>query len=213
MVVRKMMPENTAQPASPDEVEQEFLESLRQAAFLFEREANGRFQGSILACKAVARFIYRRGGGAELAGPFFQIAAAFEDLDRGGKPRLFSKKTVPEKERERSPERRHIHMLAAAALEVSVRLTPRGSRAWDEDTKKMSHAADRIARHVNKWPGMAAQTVTSRTVIAWRNQQRKLSKAARKPFDLVVEKILADPAPQKELDRLLRSGPPGHFRN
>jgi hypothetical protein len=144
------MPENSvAKPAGPDEVEEEFMETLRQAAFIFEREKDGRFHGSIFACKAVARFIHRRGGGAELAGPFLQIAAAFEDLARGGKPRLFSKKSTAEKERERSPERKHVHVLAAAALEVMVRLTPRGASAWDEDTTKRTSAADRIARYVN----------------------------------------------------------------
>jgi hypothetical protein len=100
--------------SAADEVEAEFLETLRKAAFIFEREESGRFLGSILACRAAARFIHQRGGGAELAGPFLQIAAAFEDLERGGKPRLFSKKTVPQKERERSPERKHVHVIAAA---------------------------------------------------------------------------------------------------
>ena len=67
-------------------------------------------------------------------------------------------------------------MLAAAALEVMIRLTPRGARVWDENTTKRTNAADRIARYVNKWPGMGAQEVTGRTVIGWRNQQRRLSK-------------------------------------
>jgi hypothetical protein len=53
----------------PEPVEQN-LRTLRQAAFIFQNEENGRFQGSILACRAVVRFIYQRGGGAELAGPF-----------------------------------------------------------------------------------------------------------------------------------------------
>ena len=70
----------------PDQVEQEFAETLRQAAYIFEKEENGRFQGSILACKAVVRFIHQRGGGAELAGPFLQIVAAFEERKRGGNP-------------------------------------------------------------------------------------------------------------------------------
>src|SRR4029077_15209210 len=78
----------------PEQVEQEFAETLRQAAFIFENEKNGRFQGSILACRAVARFIYLRNGGAELASPFLHIAKAFEDLERGGKPKLFSTKSV-----------------------------------------------------------------------------------------------------------------------
>lgn len=184
------------------EAEQEFAETLRQAAFIFENEKNGRFQGSIVACRAVARFIYLRRGGAELAGPFLQIAAAFEELERGGKPKLFSKKSDSEKERERSPERKHIHMLSAAALEVMVQLK-----------ENRSNAADMIARHVNEWPGMGAQKVTGRTVIAWRIQQRKLSKDARKPFDTVVEKILAEPNRRQTLDRLLRSGPPGLWKS
>jgi hypothetical protein len=200
-------------PTGPGQVEQDFVETLRQAAFIFENEKNGRFQGSILACGAVARFIYQRGGGAELAGPFLQIAAAFEDLERGGKPKLFSKKSVPEKERERSPERKHIHMLAAASLEVMLKPTPRGSNIWGDDASKRSGAADMIARHVNKWPGMEAQVVTRRTVIAWRNQQRRLSESDRKPFDTVVEKILAEPNPRKTLDNLLRTGPRGHWKS
>jgi hypothetical protein len=208
------MPENSVSTTTgPDEVETEFAESLRQAAFIFEKERDGRFQGSILACRAVARFIHQRGGGAEPAGPFLQIAEAFKDLERGGKPRLFSKKTVPQKERERSPERKHVHMLAAALLEVVVGLTPRGSSAWDEDTTKRTNAADRIARYVNEWPGMGAQQVTGRTVIAWRDQQRKSGEDARKPFDHVVEKIMAEPDPRKAVDQLLRSGPPGHFKD
>src|SRR4051794_22399977 len=115
--------------AAPADLEQELMETLRCAAFIFEREKDGRFHGSVLACKAVASFIYQKGAGAELAAPFLQIAEAFNELERGGKPRLFLKKSVPEKERERSPERKHIHKLAAAALEVMIRVTPRGS-SW-----------------------------------------------------------------------------------
>jgi hypothetical protein len=195
----------------PDQVEQEFAETLRQAAYIFEKEKNGRFQGSILACRAVARFIHQRGGGAELAGPFLQIAEAFAELERGGKPRLFSKKSVPEKERERSPERKHIHRLAAVALEVLLKLRLRGSNLWGDDKSGKNDAADKIARHVNKWPGMGAQEVTGLTVIAWRNQQRKLSGDDRKPFDTLVEKILAEPNPRRTLEDLLRNGPPGHW--
>src|SRR5262249_15885842 len=122
-----MTESSNSEPARPDPVEQEFAEALRQAAYIFEKEKNCPFLGSITAYKAVVRFIYLRGGGAELAGPFQQIAAAFQELERGGKPRLFAKKSAPEKERERSPERKHIHTLAAAALEVLVGLTPRVS--------------------------------------------------------------------------------------
>jgi hypothetical protein len=111
-------------PREPDDVERDFAKTLREAAYVFEKEENGRFQGSILACRAVANFIYLRNGGAELAAPFLHIAEAFAELERGGKPRLFAKKTTPEKERERSPERKHIQMLAAAALEVMINWSP-----------------------------------------------------------------------------------------
>jgi hypothetical protein len=207
------MAENPNPATKPDEVEREFAETLRVAAFIFEKEENGRFQGSILACRAVARFIYQRNGGAELAAPFMQIAAAFEELERGGKPKLFSKKSAPDRERERSPERRHIHMLAAAALEVMVKLEPRSIKISDAETSKRDAAAARIARHVNRWPGMGAQQVTDRTIIAWRNQQRSLGKSARKPFDTVVAKMLAEPNPRKTVDQLLRSGPLGHWKS
>jgi hypothetical protein len=59
---------------------------------------------------------------------------------------------------------------------------------------------------------MGAQEVTGRTLIAWRDHQRKLSKT-RKQFDVVVEKILAEQDPRKAVDQLLRSGPPGLFKN
>jgi hypothetical protein len=187
-------------------VEREFAETLRQAAYVFEKEKNGRFLGSILACRAVVRFIYLRKGGAELAAPFLQIAEAFAELERGGKPRLFAKKTIPEKERERSPVRKHIQMLAAAALEAMIKLEPRGRG-------KRKAAAAKVARHVNRWPGMGAQDVTAQTVIAWRNQQRSSSKSARHPFEQVVTRMLAEPDPDKTVDQLLKSGPPGHWKS
>jgi hypothetical protein len=199
-------------PTGPDHVEQEFAESLRQAAYVFENEKDGRFLGSILACRTVARFIKQRNGGAELAAPFLQIAIAFEDLERGGKPRLFSKKSTPEKERERSPERKHIQLLAAVALEVLLKLSPRGANIWDDDKTKRDSAANRVARHVNKWPGMAAQQVTGLTVIAWRNRQRAQTRG-RQRFDTLVEKILAEPNPQRTVDNLLRKGPPGYWKS
>jgi hypothetical protein len=191
--------ESTSGPSGPDKDEREFLETLRQAAWIFEKEKDGRFLGSIVACRAVVRFIRLRNGGAELAGPFVQIAAAFEALERGGKPRLFSKKTVADKERERSPERKHIQRLAAAALEVLVKL---------EDER--DPAADGVARSVNRWPGMAAQDVTGATVIAWRKQQRR---SRDREFEVIVEKTLAEPDPRSAIESLLRNGPPGHWQS
>ena len=183
--------------STPDEIEREFAETLRQAASIFEKERDGRFEGSIIACRAVARFIYQRGGGAELAGPFPQIASAFEALEKGGKPTLFSKKTDPGKERARSPERKHIQMIAAAILDVLARLDD-----------QLTTTADRVARHVNGWPGMQAQEVTGATVIAWRKQ---LSRGKSKEYGSLVEKTLAEPDPRSVVEGLLRNGPPGLF--
>jgi hypothetical protein len=185
----------------PHEVEPQFAESLRQAAYVFENEKNGRFQGAILGCRAVAWFIYQRNGGAELAGPFLQIAEAFKELDRGGKPRLFSKKSVPEKQKERSPERKHMQMLTAVALEVLVRLG-----------EERSIAADKIARHVHEWPGMRAQMIKGLTVIAWRRVYRKSTEERRKLFDKITGEILAQSDPAKVVSDLLRNGPPGMFQ-
>jgi hypothetical protein len=194
------MPEQepVSRPRRPDEVELELLETLRQAAWIFEKEQDGRFQGSIIACRAVARFIHRRGGGAELAGPFAQIAAAFAFLEKGGRPTLFAKKTVPARERDRSPERKHVQRLAAAALEVLAELGD-----------PVKAAADTVARHVNRWPGMTAQELTGATVVAWRAQQRR---STSKEFAALVRKTLDEADPRATITGLLRSGPPGLFR-
>jgi hypothetical protein len=184
-------------PAKPGDVEREFAETLRQAAWICEKEKDGRFKGSIIACRAVARFIYQRDGGAELAGPFLQIAAAFEALEKGGKPTLFSKKTDPGKERARSPERKHVQMIAAAILDVLARLDD-----------PVTTTADRVARHVNGWPGMQAQEVTGDTVVAWRKQ---LSRNKSKEYRILVEKTLAESDPRSVVEGLLHNGPPGLF--
>ena len=181
----------------PDEVEREFAETLRQAAWIFEKTKGGRFQGSIIACRAAAQFISRRDGGAELAAPFLHIAEAFKCLEKGGKPRLFSKKNVPEKERERSPERKHLQMLAAMALEVCVEL-------GDE----MNIAAERIARKVNHWPSMSAQDLTGNTIVAWRKQQRRSS---NEEFAGLVAITLAEHDPRRTIEDLLTNGPPGQY--
>ena len=104
-------------------------------------------------------------------------------------------------------------MLAAAALEALVRLIPRGANAWGDGGKGRDNAANRVARSVNKWPGMEAQQVTGKTIIAWRNQQRALNTADRKRFDTVVEKILAEPSAEQTVLELLRRGPPGLWKS
>jgi hypothetical protein len=189
-------------PAStdPDELEREFFESLRQAAWIFEKESNGRFHGPVMACRAVVRFIKLRGHGVELAGPFWRIAEAFEDLERGGKPGLFAKKVSANKERDRSPERKVIHRLAAAALEGLVNL-------GDE----LSVAAAHVARYVNDWPGMGHQNVKDVTVINWRKQQQRPNNR-HQDFGFIVKAVLAGRDPRGEIESLLKNGPPALWK-
>ncbi|MGB7100562.1 MAG: hypothetical protein WBD95_17595 [Xanthobacteraceae bacterium] len=104
-----------------------------------------------------------------------------------------------------------MQMLAAAILDVLMQLKSKDAGVWSEEKK--SATADRVARHVNDWPNMENQQVTGRTVIGWRNNQKGSSEAARRPFDTVVAQILAAETPQAEVDRLLRDGPPGQFRD
>ena len=186
----------------PDDVEQQLVTTLRQAAFIFENEKNGRIQGAIVACDAVAKFIYQRGGAAQLAGPFLQIKAAFEELDKGGKPRLFAKKSDPEKKRERSPERKHVHMLAAAALHVLVKLG-----------EARTIAANEVAEYVAKWPGMSVQTIKGKTIIGWRDQQLRLPPKEQQSFRTLTEKMLQTQKSREIVNDLLRNGPPGMWQS
>ena len=148
--------------------------------------------------QAVSWFVLRKTGDTELVYPFLQIALAFAYLERGGKPRLFSKKTATIKERERSPERKQAQRLAAAALEVLMELGDAPHAA-----------ADVVARYVNGWPTMTAQEVKGATVSAWRRQQRERGGNEFKIVVLVMSQALD---PRAAVNDLLRNGPPGQFR-
>ena len=187
-----------------DKAEWELSKTLREAAWIFENEKDGRFRGPIIACQAVAHFIYLRGGGAELAGPFGQIIAAFEYLKRGGEPTLFSRKKVSEKERSRSPERKHLHMLAAVCLEVLAQLGDSVAVATDSKAS----AADRVAAGVKRWPGMA-RNVKATTIVNWRKQYRR---SGDRNFEAVVAKTMAEPDPRGAVEDLLQNGPHGQWR-
>jgi hypothetical protein len=179
----------------PDAIERELAHALQCAGWIFAKEKDGRFQGSILACQAVARFIRLRGGGGELAAPFLHIAEAFKYLEKGGTPTLFSKKSIARKERERSPERKHQQKLAAMALEVLVAL-------GDE----VAVAADKVARKVDTWPCMTAQKVTGNTVLAWRRMLRSSNN-----FKELTQSVLTMVDVRGEIEKLLANGPPGQF--
>ena len=108
-----MRGESSAAWIGRDEIEWELSKTLREAAWVFENEKNGRFHGSIAACKGVARFIYLRGGGAELAGPFGQLAARSRPCKRR-QARAFLKNGI-RKGAVAPPERKHLHTPARRA--------------------------------------------------------------------------------------------------
>jgi hypothetical protein len=193
-------PEGPPARVAPDPIERNFAENLRAAAWIFQNEKDGRFKGSILACRAVVVFINLRGGAVELAGPFNEIAEAFEALYHGGNPTLFVKRTEPRKERSRSPERKRSQMLAAACLEVLIKL-----KSFDNPKQAGAH----VARGVGSWPTLAGAKVSATTVRDWRKSQRR--QGALK-FQRIVDAILAEPNRRAEVDRLLRVGPPGSFK-
>jgi hypothetical protein len=173
----------------------ELFETLEAAAWIFENEKDGRFQGCIMACRAVARFIKRKGRAPQLASPFLHIAEAFADLEKGGNPNLFSKKTAPEKVRDRSPERKHLQIIAGIAVELLATI----------GTETVGAAAARVARSVRKWPGM--RTVTAHTVLAWRKQHRKNHR-----FVTILQEVRKAPNPLDLVNTLLREGPKGMFK-
>ncbi len=189
----------TSAPTGCAAQEEELFENLRVAAWMFENEEDGRFSGSMAACHAVIRFIHQRNRGVELAGPFHRIREAFADLEKGGNPSLFSKKTVGNKERSRSPERKHYQRLAAVALEALVEL--------DGDVKG---TAREVAQRVNRWSCWGTQKVTGNTVETWRKNLK--SRGGDDEFKKLVTLTLNEPNPRGTIDKLLRKGPLGEWR-
>jgi len=93
-------------------------------------------------------------------------------------------------------------MLASVFLDVLVKL-------GDE----LDIAAAMVARAANSWPGMGAQEVTSKTVIAWRKGFAGAEGRNHKNFVALVEMTLKEPNPKQTVDEYLRSGPPGSFQS
>ena len=93
---------------------------------------------------------------------------------------------------------------------VSSRINPdRWFPVANDVVMAQEEAADAIARHVNRWPGMIAPQLTGATVVAWRAQQRR---SKSKEFAALVGKTLDEADPRATVTGLLRSGPPGLFR-
>ncbi len=174
----------------------ELLEALWYAAERFEGRGDRGREGAQLACRAVARFIAVRHESPRLAAPLLAIGESFKDLEEGLNPPLFSRKPDA-RERERSSQRRHVQMLAAAAMEVLVQL---GRMAPD--------AGRQVARAIQKWPIIRAQAVTWTTVRNWRSQVRKGNDPRNRQFRELCEFMISRPKPEGEVEKLLRN-PPG----
>src|SRR3954464_3071726 len=95
----------------------QLLESLWYASETFRGEGDGGLEGAKLACHAVGHFIAVRHENPELAAPFSALHAALLDIERGVEPELFSRDPSL-KRRSRSSQRRHLRVLATAAVDV-----------------------------------------------------------------------------------------------
>jgi hypothetical protein len=175
-------------PDNHSQVEQRLFEDLRAAAYVHETE--NQYLGAAYACAAVAQFIRRKGQGAELAIPFIETAEAFRALDKGQKPTLFLKRSEREKERPHSPERQRLKRIAAAMLEVLVTI--------GNETRES--AAQRIARYAQHWRGMGTETISGKTIIAWRKQ---LSAQEDAEYLAVVKATLEEKDPIAKVNHYL----------
>jgi hypothetical protein len=175
----------------------ELMTGLWYAQELFKSEGDGGLEGAKAACRAVARFVAVRGENPELAGPFLALFGAFQDLEKGIEPELFSR-GAPPKERSRSSQRKHVQLFAAAIMEILVRLG-----------ETLEDAARLVAAAVDKWPELARQTVTEATITAWRDRCRSVGDPRHQQFLQIRDHILGLPNPRAEVDRALGQGPPG----
>ena len=68
-------------------LQKQLFELLRQASWVHqnphEYPAGTRWTGAIMACHAVARFIYDAGASSELAVTLLEMKEGFKDLERG----------------------------------------------------------------------------------------------------------------------------------
>jgi hypothetical protein len=173
----------------------EFLKSLFWAYTRFKEKGDGGREGVRLACEAAARLIAVRHENPELAIPFLTIAQALIDFDRGVETELFAAQPM---KRSRSGQKAHLKRMASACLEVLVK-----------KGVPLEVAARQVATGVAKWPNIGEQKIAAITIENWREAERRRSPgAARIHFDKLCDYILDLEDPVKEVERLLRDGPP-----
>jgi hypothetical protein len=183
-------------------LQKQLFELLRQASWVHqnphENPAGTRWTGAIMACHAVARFIYDAGASSELAVTLLEMKEGFKDLERGTVPPIFSLNPEP-LIRDRSSHRKFHHDWAAAILEMAID----GGEGEEE-------AATRIARSVNEWPALRNQQVTATTLINWRKTIKGGSLEERQSFKGICKALRSEPDGGKaEIERTLAEGPRG----
>jgi len=190
-------------PGAPDymtlqEVFDEWLGGLWVAFQQYRNAGDDGRGGARLACQKTAQFIAHRWEKPELAAPFMAIDRAIFDIQENRYPEIFTLNKEP-RARSRSQLGHFSKMFVAALLEVAVRLK----------ISPVKESAARIARAAAKWPEFETSKLTANTVVNWRKTERAKGPADRKPFDDVVNDVLARSDPQTHFRKLLRDGPPG----
>jgi len=180
----------------PDAYRQ-LLENLYYANEVFKNKGDSGREGIAIACRAVTQFIMVRHENPELAAPLMALRSALIDAEKGIKsPILYPE--AGDGSRSRSSVKKHLIAVASVCLEVLV-----------ENGDKLDEAASIVARRVANWPGLGDQNVNGRTIRNWREQQRALSADERKGFDRMKSDLLSHPDTRREVENLLKNGPPG----
>lgn len=178
----------------------ELMQKLWYANELFRNEGDGGLEGAKTACLAIKDYIAVRHENPELAAPFISIAQAFEDLERGITPEIFSTDVRPKK-RPRSSEHRRLQIFAAALLDVSMVVENSAPASRNRD-----QVASWIADSVRRWPGMTR--VDAVTVINWRDQMHKKPWHEQQQFDAIRSHLLGLSNPRLKVEEILKY-PPG----
>lgn len=180
-----------------DEAFRELQESLWRAQIEFHSKNDAGRSGAKLSCLAVARFLRVLDQNPLMAAPFFTIRGALDDLDRGVTAELLNR-YASDSVRSRSSQKKHLQIMASACLEFLV-----------DKGEPLDQASARVARLVNKWPGIGNQEISATTVRNWRDTIRAGAPAERRVFSQVIAYIRSCENPEQEVATLLDNGPPG----
>jgi hypothetical protein len=175
----------------------ELLVNLYYANEVYKDKGDSGREGIRIACQALTQFIMVRLENPELAAPLLALRSALIDLEKGiSNPILDPRATIGKQSR--SSIKKQISLIAAACLDALV-----------AEGDALKAAASGVARHVNRWRGIGDHSVTSKTIMNWRENYRSLPEQDRKPFDNIRKHLSECPDRRAQVEQLLREGPPG----